>query len=173
MAQLIINILLVFLLAVLLFTALRFPRARKPNDHPRTINDFLPSQYLQFREFQERLTEYNTLLQKIDAQKRNAAIAFLDAIRGDFFRLQHLLSAAAKFVPELTLEGEAHRFWLGVSFRWECRLARLQILLGMDTVGRFKGLTDKIRFLAGVADKALNEIARHQGLHSLELDLNS
>jgi len=172
-AELIINVLLVSLLVVLLLVVLHRPHGTQTNDRQLAINDFLPSHHFQFQEVQDRLTEYNAMLQKIEALRRDTAIAFLEAIRGDFLRLQHLLTRAAKFVPELTLEGEAHRFWIGVKFRLECRLARLQILLGLDAIGHLEALTAEVRLLADCADKALNEVARHQGLRGLESDLNS
>lgn len=173
MAELIINSLLVSLLVVLLFVALQRPCRTGTKEQQLTINDFLPSHHFQFQEVQGRLAEYNAMLQRIEALRRDTAIAFLEAIRGDFFRLQHLLTHAAKFVPELTLEGEAHRFWIGMKFRLECRLARLQILLGLDANGRMEALTAKVRLLADFADRALNEVARQQGLRGLESDLNS
>lgn len=113
------------------------------------------------------------MLGEIEAKRRDTAIEFLEAIRGDFLRLQHLLTRAAKFVPDLTLESEAHRLWVGLRFGFECKLVRLQILLGFDSSSRLNALTAKLRFLAGHADKALNEVARHYGLPTLESDLNS
>lgn len=172
-AEFIINILLVLLLLVLLFATLQPPRRTETNHRQLTINDFLPSHHLQSDEIQGRLAEYNAMLQKIEALRRHTAISFLEAIRGDFFGLQHLLTRAAKFVPELTLDEEAHRFWIGMNFRLECRLARLQILLGLDANSRLEALTARVRLLADCADRTLNEVARHQGLPTLESDLNS
>jgi len=172
-AEIIINILLVSLLVALLFVAFRRRRRTGTSDHQLTINDFLPSHHLHFQEVQGRLAEYNAMLRKVEALRRDTAIAFVEAIRGDFFRLQHLLTRAAKFIPELTLQGESHRFWIGMKFRLECRLARLQILFGLDATGCLEALTAKVRLLTDCADKALNEVARHQGLRDLESDLNS
>ncbi|HEV2314275.1 MAG TPA: hypothetical protein VGR94_03135 [Candidatus Acidoferrales bacterium] len=164
---------MVVLLLVLLFAIFQRPRRTETNHRQLTINDFLPSHHLQSDEIQERLAEHNAMLKKIEALRRDTAFSFVEAIRGDFFRLQHLLTRAAKFVPELTLDGEAHRFWIGINFRLECRLAQLQILLGLDANSRLKALTAKVRLLADCADRTLNEVARQQGLPTLESDLNS
>jgi len=172
-AAFVINILLVSLLLVLLFATFQRPRRPETNHRQLTINDFLPTHHLQSDEIQGRLAEYNAMLHKIEALRRDTAISFVEAIRRDFFRLQHLLTRAAKFIPELTLEGEAHRFWIGINFRLECRLAQLQILLGVDANSRLKALAAKVRLLADCADRTLNEVARHQGLPALESDLNS
>jgi hypothetical protein len=172
-AEIIINVLLSsLLLAFLVFVFLPRRKAAK-KEPPLTIHDFLPSHHLQFQEVEDHLAEYNDMLQKIEVQRRNTAIAFLEAIQQDFFRLQLLLTHAAKFAPELSLEGEARRFWIGLKFRWECRLARLQIRLGLDAIDRLKALTAKVRLLAEQADKVLNEVARYQGIHTLESDINS
>lgn len=173
MAELIINILLESLLLILLFATFQRPRKTETNDRRLTISDFLPSHHLQLDDIQGRLAEYNATRQKIEALRRDTAISFVEAMRGDFFRLQHLLTRAAKFVPELTLDGETHRFWIGMNFRLECRLARLQILLGLDANSRLKVLAAKVRLLADYADRTLNEVARHEGLPTLESDLNS
>jgi hypothetical protein len=172
--DLIINLLFpCFLLVLLLFLVLRRPRMNESKSEAFTINDFLPRHHLAFQEVQQRLAEYNAILRETEAKRRDTAIGFLNAIRGDFLRLQHLLTRAAKFVPELTVKGEAHRFWLGFRFRLECRLAHVQILLGLDSSRRLGALTVKLRLLADRADKALNEVARHYGLPVLESDLNS
>lgn len=173
MAAFVINISLVSLLLVLLFATFQRPRRPETNHRQLTINDFLPTHYLRSDEIQARLAEHSAMLQKIEALRRDTAISFVEGIRRDFFRLQHLLTRAAKFIPELTLEGEAHRFWIGINFRLECRLAQLQILLGVDANSRLKALAAKVRLLADCADRTLNEVARHQGLPALESDLNS
>lgn len=174
MIDLIVNIFCACLgLVLLFFVVLRGRRKNQAINGPLTINDFFPSHHLEFREAQQRLAEYNAVLREIGAKRRDTAIEFLEAIRGDFSRLQHLLTCATKFVPELTLESEAHRFWIGVRFGFEWKLARLQILLGFDSSSRLNSLTLKLQFLARRADKTLNEVARHYGLPTLESDLNS
>ena len=174
MAELILYTLLaLLLLLVSLGFFFRSSSPRLEHNQPLTIDDFLPVHDREFEELEHRLAEYNAVLQRIQDERRDAAVAYLEALRGDFRRVQQLLNHAAKFLPEVTLEGESERIWLGLKFRFEYRLARLQILLGFVPPARLKALTWKVRLLANWADKALNEIAREHGLCVLKSDLNT
>jgi hypothetical protein len=166
-------ILALLLLLVSLGFFFRSSSPRPEHNQPLTIDDFLPVHHREFEELERRLAEYNAVLQRIQAERRDAALAYLEALRGDFRGVQQLLNHAAKFLPELTLEGEGERIWLGLKFRFEYRLARLQILLGFVPPARLKALTWKVRLLAHCADRALNEIAREHGLRVLKSDLNT
>jgi hypothetical protein len=163
------------LLLLLIFLGFFFQSSSpKPQHHqPLTIEHFLPVHHREFEELKHRLAEYDAMLQRIQAGRRDAALAYLGALRNDFMRVQELLNRAAKFLPEVTLEEESERIWVGLKFRFQYRLARLQILLGSVPAVRLKALTSNVCLMANWADKALNEIARQHGLRVLESDLNT
>ncbi len=174
MAELLIFTLIpLLLLAISLRFFLRSARNKPPGNQALSIEEFLPVHHDQFEEVERRLSEYEAVLKRTLAERRECALAYLQALRGDFERVARLLNHAAKFLPELTLEGESERLWVGLRFRLECRLVRLQILLGYVPAARLKALTCSVRLLARRADQALNEIAREHGLRVLQSDLNT
>lgn len=171
MTSLIFFLLLPVLLIAAL-VALLWKSSRKKPPQTLSINDFLPVHHHQFEEVDRRLTEYEEMLRKIQTERREFALKYLAQLRADFEKVTELLNRAAKFLPEITLSGEADRFWVAVKFRVEYRFVQLQILFGLVPADRLKALTAKVRVLAHAADRFLNEIAREHGLPVLESDLN-
>lgn len=174
MAELVLYALIFVLMLVALIWAI-LPRSpsSSANSQQLTINDFLPIHHREFEDVDRRLSEYDALLQRIQSERREVVLQYLESLRDDFRRVDQLLNRAAKFLPELTLEGESERFWIGARFRFHYRIAKLQMTLGFVPAGQLKTLTRKVRTLAAFADKALGEIAREHGLRVLQSDLNS
>jgi hypothetical protein len=174
MAELVFYVLIFVLLVVASIWAL-IPRAkaRIKGSQQLKIDDFLPIHHREFEDVDRRLSEYDALLQRIQSERREVVLRYLESLRHDFLRVDQLLNRAAKFLPELTLEGESERFWLGIKFRFQYRLARLQMALGLVPAIRLKALTQKVRILATWADKAVAEIAHEHGLRVLQSDLDS
>lgn len=163
----------VLLLAITLWLTLgNFGPTRKDN-LPRTIEDCLVSDQQLLDDTEHRIAEYDTMLQQIQAERRDAAISYLEAVRNDYLRVEHLLTRAARFLPELTVKGETARLVLGIRFRFEYRLARLQVRLGFLPADGLKALAAQLRLTAAWADVVLNEISRERGLPVLEADLKS
>jgi hypothetical protein len=136
------------------------------------IDDLLPVHYRHFEEVDRRLAEYEDVLRGIQLERREFTLVYLAELRGDFERVEHLLNYAAKFLPEITVRGESARFWVGVKFRVQYRLVKLQVRFGIVPALRLKALTANVRFLARSADIFLKEIAQKQSLGALESDLN-
>ena len=174
MAELVFYALIFVLLVVASMWAL-FPRSqsRQGASQQPKIDDFLPIHHRGFEDVDRRLSEYDALLRRIQSERREVVLQYLESLRNDFLRVDQLLNRAAKFLPELTLDGESERFWIGVKFRFQYRLARLQMALGLVPISRLRALTQKVRILATWADKALAEIAYEHGLRVLQADLNS
>jgi hypothetical protein len=162
----------IFLMLALLKLLLQSPRRSDHQSQTLTINDFLPVHHHAFEEVDLRLSEYEEMLKKIQTERREFALTYLNAIRDDFERVIKLLNRAAKFLPELTLEGESERLTVRLKFRLQWRLAYTQILFGHVPAARLRALTSKVGLLAQRADYALNTIAREHGLGVLQLDLN-
>jgi len=138
-----------------------------------TIAEFLPVHHREFEEVEHRLGEYDALLQSIDSERRELALGYLGALRDDFIRVEQLLNHAAKFLPDLTLQGEGERLWLGIRFGLAYRVARIRTRLGFVPSVQIAALTQQVRLLAQVADEALNLIAHEYGLPVLQSDLNT
>lgn len=148
-------------------------RAARNAQTPLTIQDCINLDEGFLDEAESRLSEYDAMLRRIKTEQRDAAIAYLEAVRDDYLRVEHLLNRSAKFLPELTFAGETARVFLGIKFRLGYRLARLEIRCGFFPAEGLKALTTKLR-LAGVwAGKTLNEVSREHGLPVLESDLKS
>jgi hypothetical protein len=147
--------------------------------HPRPqqsltfeIKDFYPIHHREYEAVEERLAEYEAILQRVGAEHRTTALRYLDAVREDFLRVEKLLNHGAKFMPELTLGGELRRVSLSIQYRFEFKLARVKVRWGINATGQLRSLTQKVRLMARMADDLLNQIAREQGLPVLENDLN-
>ena len=150
-------------------------RTWHPRPQPKLtfgIKDFYPIHHREYEAVEERLAEYEDILRRVGAEHRTASLRYLDAIRDDFLRVEKLLNHGAKFMPELTFEGEARRAWLSIQYRLEFKFARLKIRCGIHATGQLRSLTQKVRLMARMADELLNQVAREQGLPVLENDLN-
>lgn len=161
--------LLLLAITVWLYSGGRSSDARNPLTIQECLN--IDEDYLNKTGY--RLAEHDAMLQQIKAERRDTAIAYLDAVRDDYLRVEHLLNRAAKFLPELTLAGETVRVFVGIKFRLGYRLARLEIRCGFLPAKRLKTLTAQFRLASVWAGKALNEVSREHGLAVLESDLRS
>ena len=162
--------LVLLLLSLKLFFQKSAPRSE--NGRALTVLEFLPVHHREFEEVEHRLSEYDVLLQRIHSERREVALGYLDALRDDFLRVERLLSHAAKFLPDITLQGEGERLWVGLRFRLEYRVARLRTRLGFVPAVQIEVLTRQVRLLAQRADEALDLVARECGLPILQSDLN-
>ena len=163
----------VLLLAITLWLAFGSFGPTRHDNRPRTIEDCLVIDQQFLDDTEHRLAEYDTMLQRIRAERRDAATSYLQAVRDDYLRVEHLLNRAARFLPELTVKGESARLVLGIRFRFEYRLACLQVRLGFLPAAGLKALAAKLRLAAAWADEVLNEISREHGVPVLESDLKS
>jgi hypothetical protein len=136
------------------------------------INDLLPIHYREFEAVEQRLLEYEALLQRIHSEHREAALTYMEGLKDDFARVERLINHAMKFLPEISVAEEAVRFLVGVKFRFGYQLARLEVELGISPARQLKALTRKVRMLVDLADRVLAQTAREHGLPVLESDLN-
>jgi hypothetical protein len=165
---------LVPLLLLVLAGKLLWPRSERKRAaaSPSNISEFLPVHHREFPDVERRLAEYGEIGRKVRAERRAAALAYLDSLYQDFLRVERLLNRAAKFLPEVTMKGESERVRIGLNFRIGYWIARQQIIFGLDVGSRLKDLTQKIQTLSDWADTALDQVAREHGLPVLQSDLN-
>jgi hypothetical protein len=157
----------------LVFLTVKSMMAQRPRQKTTLgIHDFYPIHHREYEVVQERLSEYEAILQRVNAEHRSTALTYLDAVREDFMRTEKLLNRGVKFLSEPRLNQELYRAWIGIQFRLEFRFARLKVRCGMRATNQLRSLTQMVRLIAGWADDILNQIAREQGLPILEDDLN-
>jgi hypothetical protein len=150
-------------------------RVWRPKPQPKVmfgIRDLYPIHHREYEAVKERLAEYEDILRRVAAEHRATSLKYLDAVRDDFLRVERLLNHGAKFMPELTIQGELRRAWLSIHYRLEFKLARLRVRCGINATGQLRSLTQKVRLMARMADDLLNQVAREQGLPVLENDLH-
>jgi len=163
----------ILLLAITLWLTLGNFGLTQNDNCPRTIEDCLVSDQQLLHDTEYRIAEYDTMLRRIRAERRAAAMSYLQAVHDDYLRIEHLLTRAARLLPELTVKGETARLALGIRFRFGYRLAGLQLRLGFLPAAGLKALAAKLRVAAAWADDVLNEISHERGLLVLESDLKS
>jgi hypothetical protein len=170
MAQLSFSILIcsVFVVVIVAWLA-RDSRRRHP---PVTLEQLIPVHYREYALLSDRLAHYDELLRDIESERRDAALAYLDALQADFIRMEHLLRHAAKFMPDLKVRNELGRLFRSFSFRLECRSLRLCIRLGFVPCMRLGALTREVTNLGKWTNQVLYQIASQQGLPALQADLN-
>jgi hypothetical protein len=117
------------------------------------------------------LAEFKQMLRGSSGEQRELALAVLAQIRHDFFRLEYLLTRAARFLPELTFSGEVKRLGMSVEFRVRCELIRLQIILGWQVNRGLYAAAEKLDHLAQMASRTMGELARADMLPMLRADL--
>ncbi len=170
MAQLAISVVLslafIILAAVWVFRSSRCTRAHT------SVQELIPVHHRQYSLVRERLARYDELLSKIQFERRETALAYLDDLREDFLRVERLLNHAAKFLPELRSAHEFRRFAEALWLRLEFRFLRLSIRFGFMPYLRLTAVTRDVAKLARWANDVLAEVAVGPGLPSLQADLN-
>src|SRR5712692_778923 len=103
MAELVFYALIFVLLVVASMWAF-FPRSqsRQGASQQPKIDDFLPIHHRGFEDVDRRLSEYDALLRRIQSERREVVLQYLESLRHDYLRVDQLLNRAAKFLPELT-----------------------------------------------------------------------
>src|ERR1051325_698264 len=102
-------------------------RLWRPQPRPKLtfgIKDFYPVHHREYEAVEERLAEYEDILRRVGAEHRATSLRYLDAVRDDFLRVERLLNYGAKFMPELTFEGELRRAWLSIHYRVYFKIKR-------------------------------------------------
>jgi hypothetical protein len=99
------------------------------------------------------------LAEQVRRERRRIALAYLAALRHDFYRLLHIGGVVAKLSPEVIAMQEFERLRLATQFTLRCRLIELQVRLGMTTSAQIGGVSDRAGQLAVRIEAALKELA--------------
>lgn len=124
--------LVLFIIPILVGLAWSFGNRKTYFDESelQSAEDFLHLPQLRLDDIRVLLGEFGQTAGWSSGEHRLAARMVLNQIEGEFSRLEQLLNAAAKFLPEITLRGELLRVAIGLRFRMECRFARLLLAFG-------------------------------------------
>ena len=143
---------------------------RRPSGTEREGEQFFPTHCRFFPQVQQALSTADEtflasrgsplLVRKWQSARKQAVLAFLDALGEDFSRLDRLARTIARMAPEIDRQREAELFWLGVRFSLLSRLVRLRLRLGRTPREELKKLADLIGALGAEMDLAAGALVR-------------
>jgi hypothetical protein len=95
---------------------------------------------------------------RVRLERRNVALAYLDALRGDFESLLKLARVVAVLSPEVAVAHEFERFRLTAEFAWRCQTIRWRLLTGLTPLAQLAGLSDLVSGLSVRLEQAMKEL---------------
>jgi hypothetical protein len=166
---------LVAVLLLLLGWALRGPgklakSAVPPDAFDESAGDhitFLPQirQALAKADFdflRERASE--KLQRRVRRERRDVALAYLAAVRGDFNSLLRMARVIAVLSPEVAAVQEFERFRLTAKFNWQYQLIRWKLLAGFAILPQLDGLGNLVSGLSVRMEEAMKELGERAAL---------
>jgi hypothetical protein len=97
-------------------------------------------------------------------ERRNVALAYLFALRGDFDSLLCTARVIAVLSPEVAAMQEFERFRLTVNFLWRYRIIRLGVWAGYVPLPQMDGLNNLISGLSVRLEAATKELGERAAL---------
>lgn len=98
------------------------------------------------------------LARKVRRERRRIAVAYVAALRGDFYRLVRLGKMIAKLSPEVVALKEFERLTLSAQFLWRSRMVQARLLLGMAALPQLVAVSDLVSLLGVRIEAALKEL---------------
>jgi hypothetical protein len=98
------------------------------------------------------------VLQRVRQERRNVALAYLAALRGDFQDLLRMARVIAVLSPELAAVHEFERLRLTATFAWQCEAIRLRLLVGIAPAPQLEVLSDLVSGLSVRMEAAMKEL---------------
>jgi len=98
------------------------------------------------------------LAKKVRRERRRVVIAYLGALREDFYDLLRVGRTIAKLSPEVVALREFERFRLTAQFTFRCRMIQVQLVLGMTALVEIGRVSDIASQLAVRIEAALKEL---------------
>jgi hypothetical protein len=98
------------------------------------------------------------VLQRVRQERRNVALAYLAALRGDFQDLLRMARLIAVLSPELAAVHEFERLRLTATFAWQCEAIRLRLLAGIAPASQLEVLSDLVSGLSVRMEAAMKEL---------------
>jgi hypothetical protein len=112
------------------------------------------------------------LARRAAADRRRAAIEYLDALHRDLHGLLWLARVLAALSPEVAARQEAERLWLAVRFECRYQMVRGMFLLGFTPQRQLQRVTEVVGALSARLDAAMAEMGERavQALESASGD---
>ncbi|MBZ5540284.1 MAG: hypothetical protein LAN61_07160 [Acidobacteriia bacterium] len=107
------------------------------------------------------------LARRATADRRRAAIEYLDALHRDLRGLLWLARVLAALSPEVAARQEAERLWLAVCFECRYQMVRGMFLLGLRPQWQLQRVTEMVGALSARLDAAMAEMGE-RALQALE-----
>jgi len=107
------------------------------------------------------------LARRASADRRRAAVEYLDALHRDLHGLLWLARVLAALSPEVAVRQEAERLWLAVRFECRYQMVRGMFLLGLRPQWHLQRITEMVGTLSARLDAAMAELGE-RALQALE-----
>lgn len=95
---------------------------------------------------------------RVRRERRNVALAYLSALRGDFENLLRMARAIAVLSPKVAAAHEFERLRLTAEFAWRCQMIRWKLLTGLTPLVQLAGLSDLVSGLSVRLEQAMKEL---------------
>ncbi len=104
------------------------------------------------------------LRRRVRRERRDVALAYLSAVRGEFQNLMQMARIMAKLSPEVAALQEMERLALMVKFDWRYEMIRMQLRAGVAPIPRLDGLSDLVSGLSVRMEMAMKELGERAAL---------
>jgi hypothetical protein len=104
------------------------------------------------------------LARRVERERRLVALAYLTALREDFYNIQRLAKAIAILSPEVIALQEFERVRLSLEFSWRCQMIHARLLLGLAATRQLNGLSDRLSGLTVQIEAAMRELGERAAL---------
>jgi hypothetical protein len=166
---------LVAILLVLVFWALRGPKILTNLEASPNFLEAMDRHHVNFlpqirqalaKTDDEFLAErgLDALRQRVRRERRDVALAYLSALRGDFQNLLRMAKIIAVLSPELAAMQEFERIRLTVTFRCRYEMIRIKLLAGLAPMPQLDGLSCLISGLSVRMETAMKELGERAAL---------
>jgi hypothetical protein len=104
------------------------------------------------------------LQRRVRRERQRVALAYLNALRGDFQSLLRTARIIAVLSPEVAAVQELERLRLSVQFAWRYQMIRMKLLAGLAPLPQLNSLGDLISGLSVRMETAMKELGERAAL---------
>jgi hypothetical protein len=101
---------------------------------------------------------------RVRRERRNVALAYMKAVRGDFRSLLRLARVIAVLSPEVAAVQEFERLRLTAKFTWQYQMIRWKLMAGFATLPQLDGLSNLVSGLSVRIEEAMKELGERAAL---------
>jgi hypothetical protein len=101
---------------------------------------------------------------RVRRERRDVALAYLAAVRGDFQSLLRMARVIAALSPEVAAVQEFERLRLTAKFAWQYQMISLKLLAGFATLPQLDGLSNLVSGLSVRMEAAMKELGERAAL---------